>query len=59
MQTPAGPQIKPIISKGCHSFGDAMREIDSHGFIRSDPFVLCSLDVVSNVNLRPIIAHFQ
>eukprot|EP00299_Pterocystis_sp_00344_P014627 c7257_g1_i1.p1 GENE.c7257_g1_i1~~c7257_g1_i1.p1 ORF type:complete len:643 (+),score=178.39 c7257_g1_i1:69-1997(+) len=54
-----GPLIKIICSKQCHSFGDAMREIDSSGFIRSDPFVLTSLDVIANVDLRPLIQDFR
>jgi len=41
------------------AFGDAMREVDSAGHIRSDPFTLCHADIVSNLNLRPIIAQFK
>lgn len=47
--------IKCILSSSCGSVGDALREIDSRGEIRSDPFILVSGDVVSNVNLSKAI----
>ena len=36
--------------------GDVMRELDRQGVIESDPFILISGDVVSNVDLSPFIA---
>ena len=36
--------------------GDVMRELDRQGVIESDPFILISGDVVSNVDLTPYIA---
>lgn len=36
--------------------GEALRELDNSGIIRSDPFVLVSGDVVANLRLAPIIA---
>jgi translation initiation factor eIF-2B subunit epsilon len=36
--------------------GDALREMDSLGLIRSNPFVLISGDVVSTVNLAAVVA---
>lgn len=44
-----------ISSTSCLSAGDALRELDSMGVIRSDPFVLISGDVVSNMNLEGAI----
>jgi len=44
-----------ISSTTCSSAGDALRELDSMGVIRSDPFILISGDVVSNMNLEGAI----
>lgn len=45
-----------IASTSVTSAGEALREIDNSGIIRSDPFVLVSGDVISNVQLAPIIS---
>jgi translation initiation factor eIF-2B subunit epsilon len=44
--------IRCISSLNCSSAGDALRELDAMNVIRSDPFILISGDVVSNINLR-------
>lgn len=43
----------------CASAGDAIRELDVKHVIRSDPFILISGDVISNVNLRPVIEEHK
>lgn len=43
------------IGSSATSAGDAMRELDQMGVIESDPFILISGDVVSNVDLKPYI----
>jgi translation initiation factor eIF-2B subunit epsilon len=48
-----------ISSSSCLSAGDALREIDSMGVVRSDPFILISGDVVSNMNLSAAIAFHK
>jgi translation initiation factor eIF-2B subunit epsilon len=47
--------IKCITSNACLSAGEALREIDSMGIVRSDPFILISGDVVSNMDLKKAI----
>lgn len=47
--------IRCISSAVCSSAGDALRELDSLNIVRSDPFILISGDVVSNVNLKKAI----
>eukprot|EP00501_MAST-03F_sp_TOSAG23-6_P002599 GSMAST32.ASY1.ANO1.2740.1 assembled CDS len=37
------------------SAGDALREVDRRQIVKSDPFVLVSGDVVSNINLRNVV----
>ena len=44
-----------ITSSSCLSPGDALRELDSMGVIRSDPFILISGDVISNMDLKKAI----
>lgn len=51
--------IQCISSSSCTSAGDALREIDVLNVIRSDPFVLISGDVVSNINLQKAIAYHK
>ncbi|XP_033107936.1 translation initiation factor eIF-2B subunit epsilon-like [Anneissia japonica] len=49
--------VTTIMSEGCHSLGDAMREIDRKALIRSD-FILVNGDVVSSVQLKDALnAH--
>jgi translation initiation factor eIF-2B subunit epsilon len=47
--------IRCITSSNCQSAGDALRELDSLGIVRSDPFILISGDVISNMNLKKAI----
>eukprot|EP00794_Sanderia_malayensis_P012839 gene12839-14159_t len=51
-------QIVTSSSEDCISFGDAIREIDRGGFIRSD-FLLVPGDLVSNVKLGDIIQQHK
>lgn len=51
--------IQCISSPGCCSAGDALREMDKLSIIRSDPFVLISGDVISNLNLKKAIAYHK
>ncbi|ETV91245.1 hypothetical protein H310_14104 [Aphanomyces invadans] len=47
-----------ILSPSCLTAGDAIRELDRMQVVRSDPFILISGDVVSNMNLRGAVeAH--
>ncbi|XP_052280601.1 translation initiation factor eIF-2B subunit epsilon-like [Dreissena polymorpha] len=46
--------VVPVVTEGCLSMGDALRDIDAKSLIRSD-FVLIYGDVVSNIKLQPII----
>ena len=43
-----------IADENCHSFGDAMRDLDEKGILRSH-FILTSADVVSNINIDSLI----
>jgi len=45
-------KITVIQSSSCLSAGDALRELDQRQLIRSDPFVLISGDVISNMSLK-------
>jgi len=47
--------VRCIPMPACLSAGDALRELDSLGVIRSDPFVLISGDVISNMDLKKAI----
>ncbi len=51
--------IQILTNSYCQSAGDALREIDCMGVIRSDPFVLISDGVISNINLRRVIAKHK
>lgn len=46
--------VTPVISEGCMSMGDALRDIDAKNVIRSD-FILIYGDVVSNIKLQSIL----
>ncbi|VDI80076.1 translation initiation factor eIF-2B subunit epsilon [Mytilus galloprovincialis] len=50
--------VTPILSEGCLSMGDAMREIEDKSLIRSD-FILVYGDIVSNLDLRSIIQEHK
>lgn len=51
--------IRCISSNSCSSAGDALRELDEMNIVRSDPFILISGDVVSNLNLKKAIAFHK
>mmetsp|Transcript_17443 Transcript_17443/g.32016 ORF Transcript_17443/g.32016 Transcript_17443/m.32016 type:complete len:774 (+) Transcript_17443:134-2455(+) len=52
------PVVHIIQSSSATNTCEAIRELDGRDVLRSDPFVLLSGDVVSNVSLKPIIdAH--
>ena len=50
------PAVRVITSTATQNAGDALRELDAQNQVRSDPFVLVSGDVVSNVDLRRVVA---
>lgn len=50
--------VKLIISQTLNNLGDALRELDSMNVIQSD-FILVTGDVISNVNLQPIIEEHK
>uniref|UniRef100_A0A1B6C3B5 Translation initiation factor eIF2B subunit epsilon n=2 Tax=Clastoptera arizonana TaxID=38151 RepID=A0A1B6C3B5_9HEMI len=43
-----------VVSEGCRSLGDAMRDIDAKAMIRSD-FILLTGNVIGNLNLLQIV----
>ena len=51
--------VRCITSTACLSAGDALRELDAMGVIRSDPFILISGDVISNMDLKKAIAFHK
>ena len=51
-------EIIPMVSDSCSSFGDALREIDAKGLIRSD-FVLVNSDVIANIPIKHIIEQHK
>jgi translation initiation factor eIF-2B subunit epsilon len=53
---PSTISVRCIHSTSCESVGDALREIDKLGIINSDPFVLITGDVISNMDLKKAIA---
>ncbi|CAM9472599.1 unnamed protein product [Ectocarpus sp. 13 AM-2016] len=52
-------EVRIITSNNCLSAGDALRDIDQRGVVRSDPFVLVSGDVVSNLDLKSVIKQHK
>ena len=56
---PSTISVRCITSTACLSAGDALRELDSMGVIRSDPFILISGDVISNMDLNKAIAFHK
>jgi len=52
-------EVHCIEAPDCGSVGEALREIDQRGVVRSDPFVLVSGDVISNINLKPVIEEHR
>ena len=45
--------VSVVTNENCHSFGDAMRDLDAKGVLRHD-FVLTSGDVVTNMRLSGV-----
>lgn len=56
---PPSITVTCLSSSTCLSAGDALREIDAMGVVRSDPFILINGDVVSNMNLGDAIAFHK
>ena len=52
--SPMSIEVLSQSSDDCRSLGDALRDIDGKALIRGD-FILLSADVVSNVQLIPIL----
>lgn len=54
---------KPVVrierADACTSAGDALRELYARNVVTSDPFVLVSGDVVSNMNLKKAVAEHK
>lgn len=48
--------LRCISSAKCMGTGDALREMDTLGLVRSNPFVLISGDVVATVDLAGVVA---
>jgi len=55
--TSTGMKVECISDPNCSNAGDALRELDRRGLIRSDPFLLLhGGDVVTNVDIAPALA---
>ena len=55
--TSTGMKVDCISDPNCSNAGDALRELDRRGLIRSDPFLLLhGGDVVTNVDIAPALA---
>ena len=50
-----GMKIRVVKDSGISNAGDALRELDKRNWIRSDPFILLSGDVVTNVDIEPVL----
>ncbi|KAK9509779.1 hypothetical protein O3M35_007016 [Rhynocoris fuscipes] len=50
--------ITVIVSDGCRSLGDALRDLDAKALIRSD-FILLTGDIVANLKLLPALEHHK
>ena len=51
--------ITTIGNEDCRSLGDAMRDLDAKGLLRSDFILISSGDTISNVNLLPILEQHK
>ena len=51
-------EIVTIVSEDCRSLGDALRDIDAKGIIKSD-FVLVNGDVVASLKLKQMIEEHK
>lgn len=54
LHSPMRVEVLSQSPEDCHSLGDALRDLEGKGLIRGD-FILLSADVVSNVQLKPIL----
>ena len=53
-------KVTPFVIPDAYSIGDALRRVFQLQLIRSDPFIMISGDVVTNINLKSILAsHTQ
>ncbi|KAJ3387866.1 hypothetical protein HDU92_001754 [Lobulomyces angularis] len=52
------PDIKYVVSQELYSHGDALRELDQKGLLKSD-FVLVSGDIISNMNLEKALKEHK
>jgi hypothetical protein len=59
LSLPSNISVRCIFSRSCLSQGDALRELDVMGVVRSDPFVLINGDVISNMDLKKAIAFHK
>jgi len=51
-------KVTVVKDESCTNAGDALRELDKRNLVRSDPFILLSGDVVTNVDIVPALqAH--
>jgi len=55
----SGIKIRIIKDSSISNAGDALRELDKRNWIQSDPFVLISGDVVTNVDLNPVLREHK
>eukprot|EP00088_Acartia_fossae_P062603 TRINITY_DN7570_c0_g1_i2.p1 TRINITY_DN7570_c0_g1~~TRINITY_DN7570_c0_g1_i2.p1 ORF type:complete len:711 (+),score=185.68 TRINITY_DN7570_c0_g1_i2:46-2178(+) len=56
---PAAPfPVHTIVNEDCRSFGDALRDLHDKGIIRHN-FILVTGDLVSNLNLGPLLAKHK
>jgi hypothetical protein len=51
--------ITTIGNEDCRSLGDAMRDLDAKGLLRSDFILISTGDTISNVNLLPILEQHK
>ncbi|XP_054276313.1 translation initiation factor eIF-2B subunit epsilon-like [Macrosteles quadrilineatus] len=49
-----GLSVSVVVSEGCRTFGDVMRDLDAKALIRSD-FILLTGNMVGNLQLLPIL----
>lgn len=51
-------KVNILVSEGCRSFGDCLRDVDAKGLIRGD-FVLVDGGVISNLKLLPLLKQHK
>jgi len=49
-------RVTCVKDSNCTNAGDALRELDKRNLVQSDPFILMSGDVVTNVDIVPALA---